>query len=115
VRVPLYFCYAIWPVLVSCAEQPPPPPPKHPALEGDWPSVSRDEIMQAITMTQKDIAEIYGSPLRAYKVHVTGRNHMEVCFRPPRTIEECHPLERVKGRWKTSERIIITGQNTPSG
>ena len=101
--------------MLSCANQEPPPPPKHPTIEGDWPSVSQSEILHVIEVVEKESISLYGSRLPPYSVRVTDRNHMEVCFRPPHMIEACHPVERVKGQWKTTERIIVTGQNVPTG
>jgi hypothetical protein len=119
--LPLFLYVAAGILLSSCAEQPSPPPPPtppaHPALDGNVQSVCPRDIRIAIALVKKKFLK-YGRPqFSIYRVHITDHNHIEVSYRPPDVVEECQPLERINGTWKTTEteRVIITGRNIPTG
>jgi hypothetical protein len=102
-------------VLSSCASHEVPPAPAHPVIEGNWESVSHTDIQAAIALVQSEFAQYSRPRFPIYRVKVTDRNHIDVCYRPPGIIEECQPVERIKGQWKTTQRVIVTGQNIPTG
>ena len=102
--------------LSSCAQEQP-PAPAHPALEGDWESVSHADVRVAMNIIRKDLIKTQGSALPIYRVRVVDRNHIQVCYWPRRDIEACAQVERVNGTWRRSqfERAIITGRSVPTG
>ena len=86
-----------------------PPPPAHPALEGDWPAVSRGDIETALALVRDLYVGNGSSPPAIYRVVVNDRNHINLCRYLSARIETCEVVERVKGKWQLAEYRMIKG------
>lgn len=85
------------------------PPPTHPTIEGDWPSVSQAEIQTALALVRDYYVRLGSSPPAPYRVVVTDRNHMKVCWYLSTHIETCDVVERVRGKWQLAQYSTIQG------
>jgi hypothetical protein len=104
--------------LAGCAETKPPeppPPPRHPAIEGNFKSVSSADIRRVLDLMRESMIKEYGSALPIYRVEVTDHNHIIIHYWADDT-ETSEYAERVKGKWKLGDikRVIVTGSNIPT-
>jgi hypothetical protein len=93
-------------LLAGCAEHPQtqlPRPPAHPIIEGNIKSVSSADIRFVLQLMREDMIRYRGSKFPVYTVRVLDRDHIEICYWPEGE-ETWASAERVKGKWKLSDK-----------